>query len=308
MSSTEIFQAIVDALILGSLSGMMGGGFGLILGVTGRFHFAFATTFVCAAYVAVALVEAGTPLYAGIVAGVICATLAGIAMEWWLYRPLVRKTSHALLGVFVTALGIVIVGENIIQLLASSADQNLGVGYAVTRISFGDGVGITTLDLVTFAVSVVIVLALWGFIRFARYGRAIRAVQENPAMAQAVGINPHLAYVVVFAIGSALSGVGAILLTQRGTLSPGSGVEPTLTALVIAFLAGLGSSPIRFALTGVLVALLQQFCLIAIGAVWTPVLTFGILFVYIAVSPMLTGGRPRLRLRPVASRPAAEKA
>lgn len=304
MSASEFFQAIVDGLVLGSLSGMLGAGFGLILGVTGRFHFAFATTFVCAAYVAIALAGSGAPLLVGIVGGVLCAVLLGVAIEWLLYRPLVRKTSHALLGVFVTSLGIVIAGENIIQLLAGSSDENLNVGYTVSRISFGGGVGVSTLDLVTFGVSVLIIAGLWAFIRFARYGRAIRAVQENPSMAQAVGINPALVAIVVFALASAISGVGAILLTQQGAASPSAGLQPTLTALVIAFLAGLRSSPLRFAVTGVLVALLQQLCLIAIGAVWTPVLTFGILFAYIALSPLLSGRQfarmPRLRVRPAA--------
>ncbi len=302
MSASEFFQAIVDALVLGSLSGMLSAGFGLILGVTGRFHFAFATTFACSAYVAIALVGAEMPLYLAILVGVLCAVVLGVAIEWLFYRPLVRKTRHALLGVFVTSLGIVIVGENVIQLLAGSSDENLNVGYTVSRISFGGGVGVTTLDLVTFGVSVLIIAGLWAFIRFARYGRAIRAVQENPSMAQAVGINPALVAIVVFAVASAISGLGAILLTQRGAASPSAGLQPTLTALVVAFLAGLRSSPLRFAVAAVLVALLQQLCLLAIGAVWTPVLTFGILFVYIALSPLLNmhrlPGMPRLRLRP----------
>ena len=298
MSFTEFFQTVVDGLVLGSLFGLLGVGFGLILGVTGRFHFAYATTGIFAVYVGLALVNGGTPLYVGIGGGIAFAVLLGISLEWLLYRPLVESTSQALLAVFVTALGVVVIGENLIRLVWGSSSQNLGVGYTVKRIVLGGDVGLTTLDLVTFVVCAAIVVALWLFIRSTSYGRAIRAVRENPDMAQAVGINPQRAYLAVFGIGSALSGVGMILLTQRGAAAPDAGLQPTFTALVITFLAGTRSTPLRFAVTGVIVSLIQQFCLIKIDAGWTPVVTFGILFIYIALTPLLEGRT--VRLRPVA--------
>jgi branched-chain amino acid transport system permease protein len=45
----EVAQLIVAGVINGSFYGLLGVGFGLILGVTGRFHYAFALVFAFAA-------------------------------------------------------------------------------------------------------------------------------------------------------------------------------------------------------------------------------------------------------------------
>lgn len=291
MTSTEFFQAVADGLILGSVWGLLGCGFGLILGVTGRFHFAFATSFVIAIYMAVEFVSIGAPLYVGILGGIVCGAIAGVACERLLYSPLVKRTSQGLLAVFVTSLGIVIVGTNLIQLIGGSSSQTLSTGYVVNRLSLGGDVGVTTLDVVTVATCVVIILALWVFMRFTSHGRAVRAVQENPDMACAVGISPDRMYLLVFAIGSVLAGVGGVLLTQRGAAAPDSGVAPTFTALVVAFLAGMRSSPLRLFAVGLIVGLIQQLCLIKISAAWSDVVTFGLLFVYIAISPFFAQRR-----------------
>jgi len=295
MNSSEVFQALLDGVIAGSIWGMMAIGFGLILGVTGRFHFAFATTFVLSTYVAAHLNNGGIPLYIAIVLGIIAGTLFGVACELILYKPLVARIgANALLGVFVTALGVVIVGENVIRLLWGSNSLTLSTGYNVSRISFGNNVGVTNLDVIIVVVSAILTLGSWAFIKYAKYGRAIRAVQENPDMANAIGVHPESVYVFVFALGSALCGIAAVLYTQRGAGAPDAGVEPTFTALVAMFLAGLRSSPIGFMVAGILIGLLQNVSVIWINGLWSPVITFGILFVYLALTPFFEGRKIRL--------------
>jgi branched-chain amino acid transport system permease protein len=285
MSSTEFFEALAQSLVLGSLWGLLGIGFGLILGVAGRFHFAYATTFVVTVYLALELIDRGLPLYLGIVGGILAATLLGVLIERFVYRPLASAGSGALLGVFVTSLGIVIVGENLIRLIWGSASKSLDTGYTLTRIAVGE-VGITNLDAVTFGLCIVLILVVWWMMRFTALGRAMRAVQENPDMAQAVGINPGRIYLVVFAVGSALAGICAVLYAQRTAVTPELGIQPTFIALVVAFLGGVRSSPLRIAVAGFAIATIEQFSLTQISAAWTPVVTFGALFIYVAVSPL----------------------
>lgn len=295
MNSSEVFQALLDGVIAGSIWGLMAIGFGLILGVTGRFHFAFATSFVLAIYVGAHLNNGGIPLYVAIVLGIIAGTLFGVLLEVFLYRPLVARIgANALLGVFVTALGVVIIGENVIRLLWGSNSLTLSTGYTVSRLSFGNNVGVTNLDIIVVVVSFILMFASWAFIKYAKYGRAIRAVQENPDMANAIGVSPERVYIVVFALGSALASVAAVLYTQRGAGAPDAGVQPTFTALVAMFLAGLRSTPIGFMTAGILIGLLQNVSVIWINGLWSPVITFGILFVYLALTPLFEGRKIRL--------------
>src|ERR1043166_9363053 len=198
---TELVQTLVVGVVLGSYFGLLGCGFGIIMGVSGRFHFAYATTFVLSVYVAESATSAGAPFLLAAACGVAASAAPGVVIEDTLYRPLVRKLpSHALLAVFVTSLGIVIFGENAVRLIWGSDPQTLDPGYTVSAISFVAGSTLTTNDLMTLAVSGALVLVLWLYLRASRFGRATRAVQENPEMATIVGISPRRVYLFVFAV------------------------------------------------------------------------------------------------------------
>ena len=302
---TELAQTLVFGLVLGSLFGLLGCGFGIIMGVSGRFHFAYATTFVLAVYVAESAHHHGAPLYVAITAGVAATAAIGVGIEYFFYRPLVEKLpSAALLAVFVTSLGIVILGENAIRLTWGSDPQSLSPGFTISNIALGGGVSITTMDVATVAVSSIVVLALWLYVRGSRFGRAIRAVQENPDMSTVVGVNPRFIYLAVFALGSLLAGIGGVLFTMRGALLPDSGLSPTFTALVVVFLAGLRSSLLRFGISGLVIGCIQSLASVYISAQWASVVVFGVLFVYIALTPFLPS-RPVRLLRGFARTPAA---
>jgi branched-chain amino acid transport system permease protein len=304
MSYTEFMQALASGVVAGCLWGILAIGFGLILGVSGRFHFAFATTFVLAVYVTDRLTSSGVGLYLAILIAIGAAIVLGVLLEIVLYAPLVaRAGASGLLAVFVTSLGVVIVGENLIRLIWGSETVTLPTGYDVSRVSFGHGVGVTNQSVVIVAVALVVAFGSWAFLRWFKYGRAIRATQENPDMARAVGVRPENVYIFVFAVGSALSAIGGILYTQQGSAAPDSGLQPTFTALVAMFLAGLRSSPLGFLGAGLAIGIIQNLAVIWIGSLWSPVVTFGILFVYIALTPVLE--RHTIRIpRPRSSRPA----
>jgi branched-chain amino acid transport system permease protein len=312
MSSTEILQSIVAGLVSGSLIGVLAIGFALIFGVAGRFHFAYATSFVGAIYIAYHLAGAGVPLYLGVVGGILVAIAIGVACEFFLYRPLVLQSGvSGLLGVFVTSLGVVIVGTNVIELLWGSLAISLPTGYQISRISLGDGVGISNLDVVILAASLFITVATWAFLKYAKYGRAVRAVRENPDMATAIGAHPEQIYLVMFAVGSAVCGIAAILTAQQTAGTPDGGISPTFTALVAMFLAGVRSTPIAFMIAGLAIGLLQSVPTIWINGLWSPVLVFGVLFVYLALTPFFdhrTLRVPWSRLRDAGSTPEVEGA
>jgi branched-subunit amino acid ABC-type transport system permease component len=85
---SEIAQLIVAGVINGSFYGLLGVGFGLLLGVTGRFHYAFALVFAFAAYIASVLEsDAGWPSARAILGGLLAGVILGVAIERWVYRP-----------------------------------------------------------------------------------------------------------------------------------------------------------------------------------------------------------------------------
>ena len=93
MSLEQVEQLAVAGIINGSFYALLGAGFGLVLGVTGRFHYAFALVFTLAAYVTSVLqtaVHLFLPLT--VVGGLICGAILGVAIERWVYRPLAQAS------------------------------------------------------------------------------------------------------------------------------------------------------------------------------------------------------------------------
>src|SRR5689334_22745962 len=114
---SQFLQAVVVGVVQGALYALIAAGFGLIMAVTKRFHFAIATTFVLAVFATTSLVEAGLPVLLAMAGGLAAGALSGVLIEWAVYEPIVRRAPEAaLLGVFVAALGVAIVGENAIRL------------------------------------------------------------------------------------------------------------------------------------------------------------------------------------------------
>ncbi|OJU83915.1 MAG: hypothetical protein BGO11_15100 [Solirubrobacterales bacterium 70-9] len=291
MSATEFGQSILDGIASGSVFAILGVGLGLIVGVTGRFHFAYAMNIVLPIYFATTLISAGLGTYPAIVIGLLLGAAVGVAMEALLYRPLAERAPQAaLLAIFVTSLGLLTVCENVIRLIWGSEPRALDPGFTVSRVDLGTALGLNTLQLVWIGVAAVIVVVLSIYLARGKMGRAIRAVEDNPEMAAAVGISPRRVFAVVFAIGAALAGVGGVLFTMQGAALPESGVLPTFTAFVIVFLAGVKSGVPRFALAGIGVGLLQAISATALGPSWSPVVTFGVLFFYVAAVPLRERG------------------
>jgi branched-subunit amino acid ABC-type transport system permease component len=298
----QFFQLAVDGVIIGSAYAVIGIAFGLILGVTGRFHFAFAITYTLAAYVATSIVSHvdhtnTARAVLAIAAGLAAAVALGVLIEVVVYRPLtVGQPTLALLAVFVSALGLTIAGENVIRLIWGSSSQVLtttltGEGHTIGEVTF------TTFDIVYVAVLWLLVLLTWGFLTFTAHGRAVVAVRVNPEMAAVVGINPARVFSLVFALGSFLGGAAAILFTIRLAASAEMGLLPTFNALVVAFVAGLASGPLRFALFGLGLGLAENISRLWLSVQWSPVVLFSALFLYVALGPVLAAGRIRFAQR-----------
>jgi branched-subunit amino acid ABC-type transport system permease component len=294
-------QLTASGIINGAAYGLLGVGFALILGVTGRFHFAFSVTYTLAAYLIFTFFDrSGFPFWVAVALGLVLITAIGVLVERAVYRPLAaRAGATALLAIFVGSLGIAIAGENLIRLLwGSDTKALLGLGQDVWEFS---DVIVFNYDVyqVLSAVGLVVVLTL--VLRYTPLGRAIKATRVNPEMAQIIGINPNTIYLVCFGIGTFLCGVAALWGALRFSVEPSMGFKPVIFAFVVAFLAGTARSPMRVLATGFVVALIEQWSSIWLSVRWTQTAVFVILVAYLvslSVEPRKIVARVRSRAVP----------
>ena len=279
-------QLLANGIINGSSYAALGLGFGLIIGVTGRFHFAYGTTYAVTAYAAIGAHSHGLPLIPAILVGLAAGAVLGVLIEWLIYRPLEGASpTLALLSIFISALGIVIVGENTIRLWLGSRSQILNPWFTVKGLSIGNTT-FTSLDVVTVCVMWAVIIAVAATIRYTRPGRMIDAVRVNPELARVVGIDSGRVYLAVFAIGTAVAGVAAILGTMKYAAVPDMGNQPVFIAFVVAFLAGAGAGPMRTAVAGMAIGIIESLSGLWLSSQWSPLVVFSILFIYVAVQPI----------------------
>jgi branched-chain amino acid transport system permease protein len=282
----QIEQLAVAGAINGSFYALLGVGFGLILGVTGRFHYAFALVFTFAAYVTSVLESAaGLPAPLAVIAGLAAAAVLGVGVERLIYRPLAMFSGPlSLLTVFISSLGITIAGVNLITLAWSAGSRSLRL-VPVVPLQAGD-VTFTTLDLALVASAWILIAALAAILTSTDLGRSIRAVRGNPTLARIMGTDPGRIYLAVFAIGSVLCGVAGIFNGARFAVLPDMGDRPVVFAFVVAFLGGTRRSPFVIGLAGLFIGLVESLSGFFVSPQWTSLVVFSVLFVYLILHPM----------------------
>ena len=112
---------------------------------------------------------------------------------------------------------------------------------------------------VEIAAAVVVLLGLFAFLRYTRYGLIIRAGVENRAMVTALGIDVRRAFTLVFAIGGVLAALAGVLSgVYFGSIDPDRGTSLLIFAFIVVVIGGLGSIG-GSAAAAVLVGLVQQY-------------------------------------------------
>ena len=286
----NFLQDAVNGLVNGSAYALIGVGFGLILSVSGRFHIAYAVTYTLAAYVAVWIGnQLGTPFWISLLGGAIAAAILGALMERLVYLPLSLRAlgagSDPLLIMFVASLGLTVIGRNAIALATLSSSSNNITGFNNQGINVGP-ITITTLNIALVLTAWGLILALAAILNYTALGRMVRAVRANWEMSLCVGIDPTLIFVAVFVIGSFLSGIAGVFQATLTSATPDMGLPPLFYALVVAFVAGLNSSPIRVGLLGVALGLVESISTLFLPTQYSPLVVFAILFFYVALRPV----------------------
>ena len=286
MSFEQVEQLTAAGIINGSFYALVGAGFGLILGVTGRFHYAFALVFTLAAYVTSVLeAPAGLPMPLAIVGGLLAAVALGVATERFVYRPLARASGAlSLLTIFISSLGLTIAGINLITLAWTAFSRSIEL-VPLRPLNLG-AISFTNIEAILVVGSWLLILALSGLLSFSDLGRSIRAARGNPQLARILGLDPDAIYLSVFALGSLLCGAAGILDGARFAVNPSMGIRPVMFAFVVAFLGGTRSGPIVVGLAGLFIGLVESLSGLFVSPQWSSLVVFSVLFIYLVLRPI----------------------
>lgn len=235
-----LLQQLVNGLTVGSLYALMALGLTMVYGVLRVLHIAHAAVFTLGAYGGLFTFQATGSFWAALAGAMASAVLAGLAMERWVYWPLLAKPPIATL---IASIGVFIGLEEVFRIVAGPQPYSLDVPLLLPDVRVGP-VLVTAPQLLVIAVTVALLGALWLFITRTSLGLALRATSQDRDMAAACGMNVRRVVTLNFALGSALAGAAGVLVgIYYNSVSPTMGGVTGYKGLAIIVLGGMGSIP-----------------------------------------------------------------
>ena len=273
---------LIDGLSLGSIYALIALGYTMVYGIAKLLNFAHGDVIMVGAYaVMVTLSYSLSPAVAVVVAAVLC-TVLGMLIEKIAYKPL-RGASP--LAVLITAIGVSYFLQGAAQLMFGSQPKPVGVAWKLPAIPAINDLGITTAAVVTLVCGVIIMVILTLFIKYTRTGSAMRAVSEDRGAATLMGVNVNKIITITFAIGSLLAAfAGMFYLLQIPNTQPTLGAMPGITAFTAAVIGGIGSIPGAM-VGGILLGVVEKFCLASPLSPYTVAIKFSLLIIILLVKP-----------------------
>jgi len=233
-----VLGSAISGVFLGAIYALVALGLTLIYGVLHIINFAHGALLMLAMYAVYFLWHLfGIDPYLAMLIVVPGGFLFGYALQ----RSVIGKASHGRDEiVLLVTLGVAIVIENAALFLFSANERNVQVPYDLDGIDLGVTYVVWT-EIAALAGSLLITLALWGFMTHSDTGKAIRAVAKERQGARLVGINVEHIFAISFGIGTACVAAAASLLAPTYAVNPQFGYLFVLIAFTVVVLGGMGS-------------------------------------------------------------------
>ncbi len=276
-------QLLISGLSAGSIYALIAMGYGLIYGTTGEFHVAHGGIFTLSGYIGyIAFEKWGLGLTGAILIAVLFSTAMGILVQSLLYQNM-RKRNASHLTIFIAALGLLIVLENLSSILFGYSPLQFTDTGLKKPIAFG-GVSITSLQIIIIFITGAVILSALLFLKLSRTGKSIRGVADSIEMAKIVGMSPNHVYLIVYGLGSAIAAPAAVLLAYDAGAVPYRGTILILLAAIAMIIGGIGSAG-GAALAGILLGLSQNLSVLFVSSEWSNIVTFSLFLVLIFLIP-----------------------
>lgn len=283
-----IAQLIANGIITGFSYALVALGFGLIYNSTKVFHLAHGAIYTLSAYIAYLFIyHIGANYAISIIGGLLAGVLIGLIIETFIYYPLYKKGASS--GIFfISSLGAYILLINLIALLFGNEPKFIRRGVEITY-QVGPVI-LTKIQIISAAVTVLILISVFVFLKKHKYGRAIRALSDNPNLVSVLGMNVRKIRLLVFGIGSFLAALAAIFIGLDVGIDPYIGLSALLSGAVAVIIGGVGI--FEGAIAGAfLLGLLQNLLIWKISTRWEDAITLLILIIFLLFRPQGILGR-----------------
>jgi len=246
-------NVVISGLVAGSIYALGAIGVTLIFGILRFAHFAHGDMMTLGAFVTLALtwvlagmgVSSGLPLaYFVLPLAVAITIVAALGLDRMFYAPL-RARGAKPVTLLIASIGVTMMLQGLIRLLFGTGTYTFfgDVPKVIHQIRF-EGVTrpltFTQPQVIGVVVTIIAVIALHLFLKRSRNGKAMRAVADNPDLAQVSGINIKRIVRLTWIIGAGLACLAGTFLALDVTVKPDLAFNILLPIFAAAIVGGVG--------------------------------------------------------------------
>jgi len=230
---------LFDGIAFGMLLFLISVGLSVTLGLMNFVNLAHGVFAMVGGYVCVVLLnDWGVPFLATIPFAIVVPGLVGVVLERLLYRRLYEASD---LDQVLFSLGLVFMAVAATHYFFGARQQPLHLpAFLSGQIHLpGADIGVYRLFLVIAGIVVAVGLQ-WSVIRTS-FGARLRAAVDNQRTARGLGIDVNRVFMLTFALGSALAGLGGALGVEMLGLDPEFPVKYLVYFLIVVTVGGGGN-------------------------------------------------------------------
>jgi branched-chain amino acid transport system permease protein len=234
-----VLQLILNGIINGAQLALIAIGLTLVFAVLRFANFAIGSLATIGAFAGWWVnTHFGMPAPLALLAAFLVAGLFGAISHQLVLKPMLP---YGLLATAIVSIALSLVLENIVRFGFGNDLRSYDLPLARDWRFWGLRIGPQQIE--NLALAGLSVGALFLLLAFSRIGKAMRAVADNPVLANLKGIDPNRIALVASATGAGLAGMGGMLVGLDSTIDPLTGFRVILPAFAAIVVGGLGSVP-----------------------------------------------------------------
>jgi branched-chain amino acid transport system permease protein len=279
MTPTLLGQLTIAGISVGAIYALVALAIVLPFKASGVLNFAQGEVVALGAYAALILTQLGLTYAAMLPAVVLLGGLGGVVVERLLIRPIVNAPEFTLV-IATFAIGLLIRGAISLKFGDSPASIDGPFGDEPIVVA---GLRFNPTSLWILACTAAVTGAVIAFFRYARLGKAMRAVSMNVEAARLMGVRVTSVYRWSWAISTAIGALAGLLVAPLVGVNPELGqlVLRGLLAAVIGGFTSIGGAIVG----GIAVGLVETFSGVLVGSAFKNLVPFLLLMLLLVVRP-----------------------
>ncbi len=279
---TQLYISVmVNGLMVGAVYALIAVGLNIIFGVMRVVNFAHGEMVVIGMYIGYGLWKLfGLPPIATVPIAALVMFAAGYAFQRSIGNDFVDQPQHVQFVLYI-GLALAITGLNAVVFGPDPRGIESAASFATYQVG---PLRIDATRLHAAAAALVLITALWAWLRFSLTGKAIQAAGENITGGRVIGLRIAHLFALTSGIGIACAGTAGALIAPLYDATPYLAGEFTLTAFIIVIVGGLASLPGAL-LGGLMIGVSEALAAVLIAPSAKSLLSYALLIVVLLLRP-----------------------